>query len=129
MPRPAAQARIGFTELSNGFATCADPVALQAICDTLGPTQIQAFCHRWLDALPTPLTGADEVAGYWWEFSMRQIETSRTIVFEAPCHARSFFEALVADNLDLGRPDTVELIFSGRPRARHGRKPAIPETF
>jgi hypothetical protein len=127
--RQAAQARIGFTELSNGFATCADPVALQAICDTLGPTQVQAFCHRWLDALPTPLTGADEVAGYWWEFSMRQIETSRTLVFDAPRHARSFFEALVADNLDLGRPDTVELIFSGRPGARHGRKPAVPETF
>jgi len=127
--RQARRAGIGFTELANGFASCDNPSALQAICDALGPTQIQAFCHRWLDALPTPLTGADEVAGYWWEFSMRQIETSRTIVFDAPRHARSFFEALVTDNLDLGRPDTVELIFSGRPGARHGRKPAVPETF
>jgi hypothetical protein len=127
--RQAAQAGIGFTELSNGFAACDDPTALQAICDRLGPTQVQAFCHRWLDRLPTPLSGADEVAGYWWEFSMRQIETSRTIVFDAPRHARSFFEALVADNLDLGRPDQVELIFSGRPGARHGRKPAVSETF
>ena len=112
--RAAARAGIEFTALSNGFAACADPAGLQAICDRLGPTQIQAFCHRWLDALPTPLTGADEVAGYWWEFSMRQIETSRTIVFNAPRYARSFFEALVADNLDLGRPDTVELVFDRR---------------
>ena len=44
---------------------------------------------------------------------MRQIEASRTLVFDAPRHARAFFEALVADNLDIGRPDTVELIFHG----------------
>ena len=30
-------AGIGFTELSNGFATCDDPAGLQAICDRLGP--------------------------------------------------------------------------------------------
>jgi hypothetical protein len=125
--RQATQAALAFTELSNGFAACADPAALQAICDRLGPTQIQAFCHRWLDALPTPLSGADEVAGYWWEFSMRQIETSRTIVFDAPRHARSFFEALVADNLDVGRPDTVELVF-GR-RIVNGPKRATPGVF
>jgi hypothetical protein len=122
--RQATQAGIGFVELSNGFAACADPAALQCICDRLGPTQIQAFCHRWLDALPTPLSGADEVAGYWWEFSMRQIETSRTIVFDAPRHARSFFEALIADNLDMGRPDTVEIVF-GR-QIRNGEQRATP---
>jgi hypothetical protein len=89
------------------------------------PTQIQAFCHRWLDALPTPLSGADEVAGYWWELSMRQIETSRTNVFDAL--AMPFFEALVADNLDLGRPDTVELV-SDR-RIVTGPKRATPGVF
>src|SRR5262245_13746400 len=94
----AAQAGLGFTALSNGFATCTNPTALQAICDSLGPRQIQAFCDRWLTRLPVPLGGADEVAGYWWEFSMRQIEVSRTLVFDAPRHARGFFEALVADN-------------------------------
>ena len=45
---------------------------------------------------------------------MRQVEVSRTLVFDAPRHGRAFFEALVADNLDLGRPEQVELIF-GRP--------------
>jgi hypothetical protein len=38
--RQALKAGIGFSELSNGFATCADPVALQAICDRLGPGAI-----------------------------------------------------------------------------------------
>ncbi|HZE17723.1 MAG TPA: hypothetical protein VE197_19610, partial [Mycobacterium sp.] len=50
-------------------------------------------------------------AGYWWELSMRQVETSRTLVFDAPRRVRSFFEALVADNLDIGRPELIELIF------------------
>ena len=44
---------------------------------------------------------------------MRQVEVSRTIVFAQPRHARGFFEALVADNLDIGRPEQVELIFAG----------------
>src|SRR5258707_89727 len=41
-----------------------------------------------------------------------QVEISRTIVFDAPRHARGFFEALVADNLDIGRPHNVEIIFA-----------------
>jgi plasmid stabilization system protein ParE len=48
---------------------------------------------------------------------MRQVEVSRTIVFTAPRRARGFFEALIADNLDIGRPDHVEIIF-GRKVAR-----------
>src|SRR3954462_14720984 len=59
---------------------------------------------------------------------MRQVEVSRTIVFAQPRHARGFFEALVADNLDIGRPEQVELIFAGR-RVRPGRPPATPEVF
>jgi hypothetical protein len=125
--RQALKAGIGFNELSNGFASCTDPVGLQAICDRLGPGTITMFFERWMSVLPLPLTDADREAGYWWELSMRQIEVSRTIVFSQPRHARGFFEALVADNLDIGRPDQVELIFAGR-RIRPGRAPAA-ETF
>jgi hypothetical protein len=119
--RQCVKAGIGFTELSNGFATCEDAEALQAICDRLGPADIQAFVDRWLAVLPLPLTPADEAAGYWWELSMRQIEVSRTLVFDAPRRARGFIEALVADNLDIGRPDSVELIFTGRGPGARGR--------
>lgn len=120
--RQAIHAGIGFTELSNGFATCTDPAGLQAICDRLGPGTINVFFERWMSILPLPLTDADRAAGYWWDLSMRQIETSRTIVFDQPRRARAFFEALVADNLDIGRPDRVELIFAGHSR-RWGRPP------
>jgi hypothetical protein len=120
--RQAAKAGIGFTELSNGFAATADPAALQTICDRLGPGAITVFVERWLSVLPLPLTEADRAAGYWWELSMRQIEVSRTLVFDAPRHARGFFEALVADNLDIGRPEHVELIFGRDPRGRKARE-------
>jgi hypothetical protein len=47
----------------------------------------------------------------------RQVEVSRTLVFDAPRHARGFFEALIADNLDLGRPANVEIIFGRKIRS------------
>jgi hypothetical protein len=110
--RQAAKAGIGFTELSNGFASCEDPAALQEICDRLQPGTIEVFAQRWLHRLPMPFTRADQRAGYWWEISMRQVEVSRTLVFDAPRRARAFFEALIADNLDIGRPANVEIIFN-----------------
>lgn len=57
---------------------------------------------------------------------MRQVEVSRTLVFDAPRRARTFFEAMVRDNLDLGRPEQVELIFTGR-RVPMGRPRTKPE--
>jgi hypothetical protein len=126
--RQAANAGIEFTELSNGFAATGDPAALQAICDRLGPGAVEVFFQRWMSRLPLPLTDADRDAGYWWELSMRQIEVSRTLVFDAPRRARAFFEALVIDNLDLGRHDSVELIFTGR-NERRGRRPKIAPVY
>jgi hypothetical protein len=126
--RQATKAGIAFGALSNGFASCDDPAAVQAICDRLGPNDITAFFDRWLRVIPTPLTTDDRDAGYWWELSMRQVEVSRTLVFDAPRRARALFEAVVRDNLDLGRPHEVELIFSGRP-TRMGRPRTQPETF
>ena len=116
----AGRAGIGFTTLSagsNSFASCTDPVGLQTICDRLGPAAIGVFFERWMSRIPLPLTPADRGNGYWWELSMRQVEVSRTMVFDRPRNGRMFFEALVADNLDLGRPDRVELIFGRQVRS------------
>jgi hypothetical protein len=121
--RQAAAAGIGFTALSNGFASCEDPAALQDICDRFGPGTVQVWFERWMARLPLPLTDADRDAGYWWELSMRQTETSRTLVFDDDVHARAFFEALLCENMDLGRPENVELLF--RRGQRLGR-PTLP---
>ena len=68
----------------------------------LWDADFSVFVQRWLHRLPLPFTTRDHDAGYWWETSMQQMEISRIIVFDAPRHARGFFEALVADNLDIG---------------------------
>jgi hypothetical protein len=86
------------------------------VCDRLQPGTIEVFAQRWLARLPVPFGRKDQLAGYWWETSMRQVEVSRTLVFDAPRRARFFFEALIGDNLDIGRPANVEIIFARRIR-------------
>ena len=121
--RQAAAAGIGFTALSNGFASCDDPAALQQVCDRFGPGTVRVWFERWMARIPLPLTGDDRDAGFWWELSMRQVETSRTLVFDHDVHARAFFEALLCENMDLGRPENVELLFR---RGQRSGRPAIP---
>ncbi len=121
--RQAGHHGIPFDELANGFASCEDPAALQAICDRFGPRDIQDFFDRWTRVIPTPFTDDDRQAGYFWELSMRQVEVSRTLVFDGPRRARSFFESLVQDNVGIGRPQEVHAIFG---RDRRGRTTAQP---
>ena len=81
--RPVRE-KVAFSELANGFASCEQPAALQAICDRFGRSDVQAFFDRWTSAIPLPLTADDKNAGYFWELSMRQVEVSRTLVFDDP---------------------------------------------
>ncbi len=121
--RQALAEGVGFTELSNGFASCTGPAALQDICDRFGPGTVQVWFERWMARIPLPLTSADRDGGFWWDLSMRQIEISRTLVFDDGVHARAFFEALVAENMDLGRPENVELLFRRGQRLGRASEP------
>jgi hypothetical protein len=82
---------------------------------------VQGFFE--MAVLPTPLGDDDRTAGYWWELSMRQVEVSRTLVFDDPRRARGFFEALVSDNIGIGRPAEVRAVFGIN---RRGRTTAMP---
>jgi len=124
--RQAAKAGIGFTPLDNAFAAVDDPAGLQAICDQLGPEQIDALLRKWLAILPHPFTAADRAAGYRYDISILQAEFSLTQTLDAPVSGRVFFEHVIRDNLDTGRPDQVSLIVDRRlkrrgPRATPGR--------
>jgi hypothetical protein len=125
--RQAARAGIGFTALDNGFAAVADPAAVQVICERLGPEQITALLDKWLVILPNPFTDADRGAGYRYECSVLQAEFSLTQVLDRPVTGRVFFEQVIRDNLDAGRPDQVSLIFDRRIH-RVGRR-ATPGPF
>lgn len=110
------QEGIEFTALDNGFRSCQDLQRLHTLCDELSAEQIQAFFDKWVALLPWPLTTQDREAGYAHRLSIWQMEVSLTHVFNRPLRGREFFEQVMRDNLDLGRPDRLQLIFDRRIR-------------
>jgi hypothetical protein len=105
------RARIRFESLDNGFLSCVDPAALQTACDALVPDDVQAFFDRWSHRLPWPIPPEDRAAGYDHRLALCQLEVSLTHVFDRPVQGRHFFEAVIRENLDLGRPHRVGLLF------------------
>ena len=79
-------------------------------------------------AIPAPLTPEDRAGGWWWELSMRQAEVSRTICFGDPRRARAFFESLVSDNVGVGRPQQVSMVFASQLR-RPTKHPYVGRIF
>ena len=120
--RQAGKAGLGFVPMDNAFAAVDDPATLQAICDRLGPEQIDALLRKWLAILPHPFSPADRAAGYRYDISILQAEFSLTQMLDRPVAGRIFFEQVIRDNLDVGRPDHVSLIFDRRIVAK-GKHP------
>jgi len=112
------QAGIGFEALSNGFLSCQDPVYLQSICRQLDAKKIQTLFDRWVAQIPWPLSAQQRAAGYRHQLSLWQMEVSRTQVFADPEQGWALLEGLIRDNLDLGRPDRVSLIFERKVTKR-----------
>jgi hypothetical protein len=110
----ATKAGIGFTPADNAFAACDDPARLQRICDNLTPARIDRFARKWLARLPHPYTAADRRAGYRYNISVLQAEFSLTQVLDRPLAGRTFFEEVIRNNLDAGRPHQVSLTFDRR---------------
>ena len=64
--------------------------AVQAICDRLGPDQIDALLRKWLAILPHPFTAADRAAGYRYDISIWQAEFSLAQVLDRPVRCPEF---------------------------------------
>jgi hypothetical protein len=128
--KQAAQAGIGFTALDNAFAAIDDPddvAVVQAICASLGPDQIDALLRKWLARVPHPYSPADRAAGYRYDLSILQAEFSLTQMLDRPVSGRIFFEQVIRDNLDIGRPNQVSLIFNRRIHT--GKRRSTPGRF
>jgi hypothetical protein len=125
--RQAAKAGVAFEALDNGFAACENPRCLQRICHRLGPWHVDRLLRKWLAILPHPFTGADRHAGYRYDVSILQAEFSLTQVLDRPLSGRVFFEEIVRENVDVGRPDRVSLVFDRR--IFRGRKHPTPGRF
>src|SRR4051812_1141450 len=116
--RQLAKQGIAFEALDNGVLPCADPRRLQWLCDGLSASKIDRLLRKWLARLPHPFTAKDRRAGYRYEVSILQAEFSLTQVLDRPLSGRVFFEEVIRENLDIGRPDQVQLIFARRVTKR-----------
>jgi hypothetical protein len=109
---------IAFEALDNGVLSCGNPKRLQQLCAGLSAAKIDALLRKWLTRLPHPFTASDRKAGYRYDVSILQAEFSLTQVLDRPQTGRIFFEQVIRENLDLGRPDQVQLIFERRVTRR-----------
>jgi hypothetical protein len=125
--RVAAACGIGFTPLDNAFAACDDPGRLQRICHGLTSAAVDALLRKWLRTLPHPFTAADRAAGYRYDISILQVEFSLTQMLDRPTSGRILLDEVFRENLDVGRPDQVGLVFDRRI-IRTGRS-ATPGAF
>jgi hypothetical protein len=105
---------IKYEALDNGVLSCEDPATLQKICDGLSPALIDALFRKWLRRLPHPFRAKDRAWGVRYDLSVLQAEFSLTQVLDRPVTGRIFFEEVIRENLDIGRPDQVQLIFERR---------------
>jgi hypothetical protein len=123
-----------FEPLDNGILSCDDPKRVQKISEQLSAAKIEGLFRKWLGRIPHPFTAADRNAGYRYDLSILQAEFSLTMVLDRPVTGRVFFEEVIRENLDVGRPDQVQLIFNrrvtrktpGRFRTRVITQGAIP---
>ena len=112
--RQLDKAGVRYEALDNGFLSCEAPEKLQQVLDQLRAAPIEALVRKWLARLPHPFSAQDRAAGFRYELSVLQAEFARTQVFDRPLSGRHFFEEIIRENLDLGRPEQVSLIFARR---------------
>ncbi len=118
LKRQLTKEGIAFEALDNGLLSCADPTRMQEICDGLDAPTIDGLLRKWLARLPHPFTPPDRDAGYRYDVSILQAEFALTQVLDRPVTGRLLFEEVIRENLDLGRPSQVQLIFDRRVTKR-----------
>ena len=114
LKRQLTKRGMAFEPLDNGIKSCANPERLQRLADELTAEKIDRLLRKWLRRLPHPFPARDRAAGYRYDLSILQAEFSLTQVLDQPVTGRIFFEEVIRENLDIGRPSQVSLIFDRR---------------
>ncbi|MBI3264623.1 MAG: hypothetical protein HYZ58_15975 [Acidobacteria bacterium] len=118
LKRQLTRREVPFEPLDNGIRSSDEPARVQRIADTLDATKIEAVFRKWLRRLPHPFAAAHRAAGYRYQLSILQAEFALTQVLDRPLTGRCFFEEVIRENLDIGRPDQMQLIFDRRVTRR-----------
>jgi len=118
LKRQLAKRGVAFETLDNGIKSCADPALMQRLSDGLSAARIDRLLRKWLKRLPHPFPPRDRAAGYRYRLSILQAEFSLTQVLDQPVMGRIFFEEVIRENLDIGRPSQVSLVFDRKVTRR-----------
>jgi hypothetical protein len=118
LKRQLAKRSVAYQSLDNGFRWVEQTELMAKLAGQLSADHIRAYFAYWMRHLPGPLTAEDRAAGYTYALSLLQVEVSDTRVFTRPLRARQWFEATITDQLTLGRPEEVSLLFGRRPNRR-----------
>ena len=118
LKRQLTKEEIAYEAADNSIVSCADPARVQALAEGLSAPVIDGLLRKWLARLPHPFTGEDRAAGYRYDLSILQAEFALTQVLDRPLTGRLLFEEIIRENLDLGRPSQVQLIFDRRVTKR-----------
>ena len=118
LKRQLTQRGVPFEPLANGIRSTDAAARVQRIADTLDAPKIDAVFRKWLRRVPHPFAPAHRAAGYRYQLSILQAEFALTQVLDRPVTGRCFFEEVIRENLDLGRPDQMQLIFDRRVTRR-----------
>ena len=118
LKRQLTQRGIAHEPLDNGIRSSEAPARVQEIANQLDAAKIDAVVRKWLRRLPHPFTAAHRAAGYRYQLSVLQAEFALTQVLDRPRTGRGFFEEVIRENLDIGRPDQMQLIFNRRVTRR-----------
>jgi hypothetical protein len=118
LKRQLTQRGVAYEPLDNGIRTTDKPARVQRIADTLDAAKIDAVFRKWLGRVPHPFAPAHRAAGYRYQLSILQAEFALTQVLDRPLTGRCFFEEVIRENLDLGRPDQIQLIFDRKVTRR-----------
>lgn len=118
LKRQLTRRGIAYEPLDNGIRSSEKAPRVQQIADALDAAKIDAVFRKWLRRLPHPFTATHRNAGYRYHLSILQAEFALTQVLDRPVTGRCFFEEVIRENLDLGRPDQMQLIFNRRVTRR-----------
>ena len=118
LKRQLTRRGIAFEPLDNGIRSSDQAARVQRIANELDAPKIDAVFRKWLRRLPHPFATGHRAAGYRYQLSILQAEFALTQVLDRPLTGRCFFEEVIRENLDIGRPDQMQLIFDRRVTRR-----------
>ena len=105
---------IQFEVLDNGIGKCENPKVAQRIANGITAKKLAKLIRKWIRIVPNPLDFMPKRRGnisLKYDISMLQTEIACTQLWKRAADGLQFFEQVIKENIDLGRPEKVGVIF------------------